>query len=157
KVGTSSLRRQSQVLARRSDLVIEPIRGNIDTRLQKLRAGEYDAIILALAGLRRAGLFEAGTMQPLGLGELLAAAGQGALALQCGRDDGKTIELLSSLDDPDTHACVDLERALVLALKGDCYSPIAAQVSMNEEFIEFKAAVAGREGIPPIIRAKGYF
>jgi hydroxymethylbilane synthase len=87
RVGTGSLRRRCQLLRARPDLTIEPIRGNIDTRLQKLRRGEFDAIVLALAGLRRSGLFDPSTMFPIDPDDLLPAPGQGALSLQCRRND----------------------------------------------------------------------
>ena len=97
----------------RPDLQIEAIRGNIDTRLRKVEEGQYDAVILAMAGLRRAGLFNGEVMSPLETTELLPAPGQGALALQCRAADAQTRHLLQSLHDPDTAVCVEAERALV--------------------------------------------
>src|SRR4029078_10855755 len=102
KVGNGSLRRQAQLLLQRRDLVIARVRGNIDTRLRKLREGEFDAIILAAAGLRRAGLFNEAEMVMLDPDQMLPAPGQGALAVQCRRTDERTRELLSVLDHRDT-------------------------------------------------------
>src|SRR3954454_7387861 len=123
KVGTSSLRRKVQILEASPDAQILPVRGNIDTRIRKLRAGEYDVVILAMAGLKRAGLFDPTFMKPV---DLLPAAGQGALALQCRRSDDATRALLAALNDSFTQQAVDAERAIVQALDGDCHSPIAA-------------------------------
>jgi len=109
-----------------ADLQIEPIRGNIDTRLRKQREGEYGAIVLAMAGVKRVELFDAARMSPIDPGVLLPAPGQGALALQCRRDDARTRGLLEVLSDATTAACVQAERALVELLKGDCLSPIGA-------------------------------
>lgn len=153
RVGTGSLRRRSQLLAFRPDLNIEPIRGNIDTRLRKCIAGEYDAIVLAMAGVKRAGLFDSKTMKPIEPAELLPAAGQGALALQCRRDDGMTAQILAILDDPISAACVSAERELVRLLEGDCHSPIAALAEPHGNGFMLRAAVGGRDGNPPLIGA----
>jgi hydroxymethylbilane synthase len=154
KVGTSSLRRRAQLLAVRPDLQIEAIRGNIDTRLRKLQEEQYDAIVLAFAGLRRSGLFNSESMYPLPLEQFLPAPAQAALGLQCRRDDAKTIALLQSLDDPDTHACADLERGVVEGLNGDCHSPIAAYASVADQTIHLRAMVAARDGNPPLVHAQ---
>jgi hydroxymethylbilane synthase len=126
RVGTSSLRRAVQLRAIRADLEPVPIRGNIDTRLRKLRNGEYDAIVLAMAGLKRAALYDPATMSMIEVEQMLPAAGQGALVLQCRRDDVQTMRLLSPLNDPATAACVAAERRLVELLGCDCHSPVAA-------------------------------
>lgn len=154
RVGTGSLRRQCQLLALRPDLRIELIRGNIDTRIRKLRAGEFDAILLAFAGLRRAGLFDGQDMTPIEPTDLLPAAGQGALALQCRRSDPRTRDLLAAIHDPQTAACVDLERDLVRALEGDCHSPIAALATLANDTITLQAAVGKAGGHPPVLRAQ---
>lgn len=153
RVGTGSLRRRCQLLALRPDLRIEEVRGNIDTRLKKLANDEFDAIVLAYAGLHRAGMFDAGRMIVLGDDEMLPAPGQGALALQCRRDDQCTIDLLIGLNDPETAACVAAERALVQALEGDCHSPIAARARVKGVQMTLSAAVGRRDGNPPVIRA----
>src|SRR6185312_13163282 len=114
-----------QILQHRPDLIIEPIRGNIDTRLRKLNEGQHDAVVLALAGLKRTKLFDPSFMQPIDLEDMLPAAGQGALALQCRRDDPVTRSFLEGLNDETTAVCVAAERELVKVLQGDCHSPIA--------------------------------
>jgi hydroxymethylbilane synthase len=153
KVGTGSLRRRAQLLAVRPDLQIELIRGNIDTRLKKLANDEFNAIILAYAGLHRAGLYDAGRMIVLSDDEILPAPGQGALALQCRKDDRRTSELLLELNDADTAASVTAERALVERLGGDCHSPIAALARVADGRISLAAAVGARDGNPPVVRA----
>ena len=154
RVGTGSLRRRCQILALRPDLDVEHIRGNIDTRLRKLSEREYDAILLALAGLRRSGLFNPADMTPIEPDQMLPAAGQGALALQCRRDDARTRQLLLSLHSPTDAACVDLERAVVAALGGDCHSPIAALATLTGDELRLRVAVGARDGAPPVIHAE---
>jgi hydroxymethylbilane synthase len=153
RVGTSSLRRQAQILALRPDLTLLPIRGNIDTRLRKLQSGQYDAIILALAGTRRAGLFDPALMTPIPEDQLLPAAGQGALALQCRRDNPGVQQILTSLNHPPTAQAADLERQIVRLLNGDCHSPIAALATFSSTTLTLRAAVAARDGHPPVIKA----
>jgi hydroxymethylbilane synthase len=153
RVGTGSLRRRCQLLAARPDLNVQLIRGNIDTRLRKLREGQYDAILLAFAGLRRGGLFDGQDMTPLDADEMLPAAGQGALAIQCRRDDATTRKLLAGLHDRPTAACVDLERAVVRALEGDCHSPIAALATIDGNSLTLRTAVGKAGGDPPVLRA----
>jgi len=152
RIGTGSLRRQAQVLELRKDVIVEPIRGNVDTRLKKLKAGEYDGVILAMAGLKRAGLFDPANMAAMN--ELLPAAGQGALALECRRDDANLRQLLRRLNDPATAIAVRAERALVQGLNGDCHSPIAAYAVVEGDRIILKAKVAARGGLLPVIRAQ---
>ena len=145
RVGTGSLRRRAQLLAARPDLVIENLRGNIDTRLKKLRdaEGQYDAIILAAAGLRRGGLFNEAEMTMLDPDEMLSAPGQGALAIQCRRNDTRTRDLVEVMDDPTTERCVTAERVIVAALNGDCTSPIGALAEIVENEMTLRVAVAG--------------
>ena len=154
KVGTGSLRRQAQILALRPDVTVLPIRGNVDTRIRKLKDGEYDAVILAAAGLKRAGLFDAGMMTPLPYDQLLPAAGQGALALQCRRDAAHVREILSALHHPDTAHTVAWERMVVQLLEGDCHSPIAALAELYDGKASLSAVVAARDGHPPLIRSR---
>lgn len=153
KVGTGSLRRRSQLLACRPDLVVEMIRGNIDTRLKKLREGQYDAIVLALAGVRRADLFDGQLMSTIDIDQMLPAPAQGALAIQCRADDARARDMLRPLNDRPTEACVNLEREIVRKLNGDCHSPIAALATVNGRQIELRSAVAARGGEPPVVRA----
>jgi len=124
-VGTGSFRRRAQLLNHRDDLEMRDIRGNVDTRLRKLREGHYEAIILAQAGLDRLGLAKHIT-QILPLGVMLPAVGQGALGIESRVDDTATREALASLDHPSTHAAVKAERAMLALLHGGCMAPIAA-------------------------------
>ena len=154
RVGTGSSRRRCQILRQRPDLIVEPIRGNIDTRLRKLAEGQYEAVVLATAGLRRANLFNATYMTPLEPTEILSAPGQGALALQCRAQDAQTRHLLQSLHDSDTAVCVETERELVNRLDGDCHSPIAALAEIRGETLHFKAVVGRRDGGLPVVSAQ---
>ncbi len=124
-VGTSSHRRAAQLRHHRPDLHIEPLRGNIDTRVRKVLAGRYDAAVLASAGLLRLGL-SGHIVAHLGLDVMLPAPGQGALAVQCRADDRQTRERLAALDDPETRAATAAERHFLQALGGGCAVPVAA-------------------------------
>jgi hydroxymethylbilane synthase len=125
RVGTSSLRRQAQLLAIRADLDIHPLRGNVDTRLRKLEHGEYDAIILASAGLKRLGKTEL-VKQIIPPEIMCPAAGQGALGIEIREGDAATRESLAFLDDPAARAATTCERALLNSLGGGCQVPIGA-------------------------------
>jgi hydroxymethylbilane synthase len=127
-VGTSSLRRAAQLLIARPDLQTASLRGNVDTRLRKALDGQYDAIILAGAGLQRLGLGKYVT-QYLPLDIMLPAPGQGALAVQCRADDAATLQLFQALEDPTARCCTAAERAFLLALGGGCSAPVAAYAS----------------------------
>ena len=131
-VGTSSLRRAAQILSLRPDLNIQSLRGNVDTRLRKTLDGQYDAIILAGAGLTRLGL-ENHVTEWLSLDVMLPAPGQGALAVQCRADDASTLEFLSSLEDEATRKAVTAERAFLQGLGGGCSVPVAAYAEMTGE------------------------
>src|SRR5439155_1583326 len=121
RIGTASPRRRAQLLAHRPDLVVVLLRGNVDTRLRKWRAGEVDALLLAAAGLARLGISEPAA-QPLPVDEFLPAVGQGALALECRADDGATRALLAAVDQPAAATPVAAERAFLAAVGGDCNS-----------------------------------
>jgi hydroxymethylbilane synthase len=153
KVGTGSLRRKCQLLALRSDLQVEMLRGNIDTRLRKLRDGQYEAIVLAAAGLRRTGLFNEAEMVMLEPDQMLPAPGQGALAIQCRRNDAKTRDLLAAVCDSESECCVTAERIIVAALGGDCHSPIGALAQIEDGEMTLRVAVGSKGGVPPVIRA----
>ena len=145
RIGTGSLRRRAQLLALRSDLVISEIRGNVDTRLRKLDAGEYDGIILAAAGLRRLGLAERIT-ELLAPPRMLPAPGQGALAIECRDDDGPTGKVVRQLDDPPTRAAVNAERSLLARLEGGCSAPIAAWGRLEGQELVLDGLVAATDG-----------
>jgi len=124
-IGTSSLRRAAQVLALRPDVQIKDLRGNIDTRLRKALSGNYDAVLLSLAGLQRMGLEEYVT-EILSFDEVLPAPGQGALAVQCRADDVETLQILAELDHIPTRRAVTAERAFLEGLGGGCSVPVGA-------------------------------
>jgi hydroxymethylbilane synthase len=125
RVGTSSLRRSAQLLAARPDLKILSLRGNVDTRLRKAMQGEYDAIVLAAAGVLRLG-FESHIAEYLSFDVMLPAPGQGAMAVQCRSDDQSTLDLLKPIDHPTTRSAVVAERAFLNGLGGGCSAPVAA-------------------------------
>jgi hydroxymethylbilane synthase len=123
-VGTSSLRRQAQLMHLRPDFVIHQLRGNVDTRLRKLKEGQFDAIILAASGVKRLGLAENVT-EYLDPGISLPAIGQGALGIECRVDDRELNDLIAFFNHPDSRTCVTGERALLRRLEGGCQVPIA--------------------------------
>lgn len=146
-VGTSSLRRLAQLNHLRPDLLIKELRGNVDTRLRKLDAGNYEAIILAAAGLRRLGFTEriSAAIEP---SEMLPAVGQGALGIETRVDDALTIELLAALDHAQTRRACIAERALLRELGGGCQVPIAAHAVVNENHLRIEGLVADLSGNP---------
>lgn len=146
-VGTSSLRRLAQLNYARPDLRINELRGNVDTRLRKLDAGDYDAIILAAAGLRRLDFTEriSAAIEP---SEMLPAVGQGALGIETRVDDALTIELLATLDHAQTRRACIAERALLRELGGGCQVPIAAHAVVNENHLQIEGLVAALSGNP---------
>ncbi len=145
-VGTGSLRRQAQLLHARPDLHMHDIRGNVETRLRKLEQGQYDAIVLAEAGLRRLGLQDAIT-QVLPKSLILPAIGQGALGLQTRRDDEAVRDVVAALDDPATHQAVTAERTLLATLRGGCLAPVGAWGRIEADGqLHLTAAVLSRDG-----------
>jgi len=152
-VGTSSVRRKAQLLARRPDLKIESIRGNVDTRIRKAREGQYDAIILAAAGLLRLGLEDVIT-QYLPMDFMLPAPGQGALAVQCRADDEGTLRYLQAVDHRDTRAAVQAERTFLSALGGGCSLPVGAYAHAEGDKIAMQAVVVSTDG-RQVIRVSG--
>jgi hydroxymethylbilane synthase len=144
-VGTSSLRRSAQLLAVRPDLRIAPLRGNVDTRIRKLKAGQYDAIVLAGAGVIRLGLSSEIT-EWLSLDWMLPAPGQGALAVQCRADDKQTLEILSAIENPQSRSATLAERSFLQALGGGCSVPVAAYAEQREDKIHLTGAVISLDG-----------
>src|SRR5437868_12037245 len=130
RVGTASLRREAQLLRRRPDLTILPIRGNVSTRMRKLDSGQIDALVLALCGLERLGKAELST-EILSREIMLPALGQSALALECCAADEALRQLLDPLHDPRSAACVGAERAMLAALEGSCRTPIAGHAELE--------------------------
>lgn len=144
-IGTSSLRRQAQLLMRRSDLRFTTLRGNIDTRIVKVRRGDCDATLLAMAGLNRAGLTEAVT-EPLEIDMMLPAPGQGALALEGRRDDERVRALLVRLHDTQAAAALTCERRLIASLDAGCLAPIGALARCTDDTLHVEALVAMPNG-----------
>ncbi len=145
KVGTSSLRRQAQLMSLRPDLVIEQLRGNVDTRLRKLREGRYDAIILAAAGVKRLGLAEHVT-EHLEPEVSLPAIGQGALGIECRVDDRELNDLIAFFNHADSRVCVTGERALLRRLEGGCQVPIACFGTIRNNSLALTGLVASVDG-----------
>ena len=145
RVGSSSLRRQAQLLMVRDDLDIAPIRGNVDTRLGKLDAGDFDAVVLAAAGLRRLGLAER-ISEYLDVETCLPAAGQGALGIECRADDSAIKQLLLPLHDAQTFVTVTAERAVSAGLGVDCSAPLAAYATLEGRAIRLRALLAAPDG-----------
>lgn len=144
-VGTSSLRRQCQLAATRPDLAIRSLRGNVGTRLSKLDNGEYDAIILAAAGLKRLQL-EARIRQPLSPEQSLPAVGQGAVGIECRLDDAWTRGLLAPLNHTETAVRVRAERAMNTRLEGGCQVPIGSYAELKDGELWLRALVGAPDG-----------
>jgi hydroxymethylbilane synthase len=145
RIGTGSLRRQAQLRHVRPDLQFADVRGNIDTRLRKVDDGQFDAIVLAEAGLRRLGLADRIT-EILPFEWMLPAVGQGALAIECRIDDDATRAALAPLDDASTHAAVMAERALLGQLRGGCMAPVGALGQLQDDRLSLTAVVLSADG-----------
>lgn len=145
-VGTSSLRRQSQLLAHRPDLVVKPLRGNIHTRLEKMDTGDFDAIILAAAGLERMGM-QSRIREYITTETMLPACGQGALGIECRADDEAILTLLQPLNHSLTALCVNTERRVNALLGGNCHTPLAVYCQpINDKYLLLSAKVASADG-----------
>ncbi|MEM6709815.1 MAG: hydroxymethylbilane synthase [Pseudomonadota bacterium] len=155
RVGSSSLRRQAQLRRLRADLEILPVRGNVNTRLAKLDAGEFDALILAAAGLDRLGFSER-IAGHLSLAESLPAAGQGALGIECRAGDGDVLKRLAVFDEPAVSTCVRAERLVSEALEASCSTPLAAYcVQDSDGAYRLEARLASVDGVR-MITASGH-
>ncbi len=144
-VGTSSLRRQAQLMTVRPDFVIHQLRGNVDTRLRKLKEGQYDAIILAAAGVKRLGLAE-NVSEYIDPSISLPAIGQGALGIECRMDDRELNDMIAFFNHADTRVCVTGERALLRRLEGGCQVPIACYGEMKDGSLLLTGLVASVDG-----------
>jgi hydroxymethylbilane synthase len=144
-IGTASLRRQAMVKHLRPDLAMVSMRGNVETRLRKLAAGEADATLLAVAGLKRLGLLAAATMI-LEIDDFLPAVGQGAIGIETRIDDGRTRALVAAIDDPDTATALAAERAFLAVLDGSCRTPIAGHARVDGDTIYFRGMIAKTDG-----------
>jgi hydroxymethylbilane synthase len=144
-VGTSSLRRRAQLIRSRPELRLVPIRGNVDTRLAKLEAGDVDGLVLAAAGLARLGI-STGHAMPFPLDEMVPAPGQGALAVQARVDDAATLEVVRRLDHPRSRLALEAERGVVAALGGDCSLPLGAYAEERDGAVRLLAVVIRPDG-----------
>lgn len=147
RIGTNSLRRSLQLGRQRNDLEYALLRGNVDTRLKKLAAGDYRAIVLAAAGLRRLGLFDR-PLWPMPVELSVPAVGQGSLAIEARGDDAATLALLAKIDHAESHACVTAERAFLSALGGDCHTPLAGHARLLDSGtrLHFEGWVGAADG-----------
>ena len=145
RIGTSSLRRQCQLKARRSDLEIVNLRGNVDTRIRKLTEGQYDAIILAAAGIKRLGL-ENHITEYLDVEFLLPAIGQGAIGIEIRKGDDRIFSLIECLNDSMTRCCINAERSFGRKLFGGCHLPIAAYAQVKEKSLTLHGLVGQVDG-----------
>lgn len=144
-VGTASLRRQAMVKRLRPDLRVEPLRGNVETRLRRIEEGKVDATLLALAGLKRLGLAGSATTI-LDLDEFLPAVGQGVIAIEAREDDDDTRRLLAALDHADTSSAIAAERAFLAVLDGSCRTPIAGHAVVVADRMEFRGMILRPDG-----------
>lgn len=145
RVGSASLRRQSQLRARRPDLEVAPIRGNVGTRLGKMEAGEYAALVLASAGLKRLKL-EHRVTEHLSVADSVPSAGQGALGIECLAAADQVRQLISVLHDERVSACVTAERTVTAGLAADCSAPLGAYAELHGETVELQAVVGSVDG-----------
>jgi hydroxymethylbilane synthase len=153
RIGTGSLRRSAQLRARRPDLQIEEIRGNVDTRLRKLDEGRYDAIVLAAAGLRRLGL-EHRITEVFNPGVMCPAVGQGALAVETRDDGGSAFQIAQRLEHPETRAAVTAERAVLASLGGGCQAPMGSYAYVNDTTLYVIGLIISPDGRQLIRHAK---
>lgn len=145
RVGSSSLRRQAQLLALRPDICVEPLRGNINTRLRKLEDGQYDAIVLACAGLERLGL-ESHISETFSPEQMLPAAAQGVIGIECRDDQTELLQVLRLLDHEVTKATTTAERAVAARLNADCQSPVATFAEVTGSSLSLQGLVASADG-----------
>src|ERR1700730_1417042 len=144
-VGTASLRRQALVKRLRPDLAIVPLRGNVETRLRKIEAGEADATLLAVAGLKRLGLLDAAAAL-LDVDEFLPAVGQGAIGIETRADDAATRALVAKIDNADTATAVTAERTFLAELDGSCRTPIGGHARINNDTVHFRGILVKPDG-----------
>ena len=145
KIGTSSFRRHAQLNLLRNDLEIVSMRGNIDTRIRKLKNQEYDAIVLSLAGIQMLNLNNQ-VKEIFTIEQMLPALGQGAIALQCRKDDQKTLNILKAINDEETYCCIQAERALLEAIGGDCDTAIGGLAKLSNDKIFLKSELFSNDG-----------
>jgi hydroxymethylbilane synthase len=157
KIGTSSFRREAQLNLLRSDIKIVAMRGNIDTRISKLKNKELDAIVLSLAGIQMLNLGNQ-VKEVFSTEQMLPAIGQGAIALQCKKDDQKTLDILQTINDKETYYCIQAERALLEAIGGDCDTAIGGLAKLSNEKITLKSELFSNDGKKKFkAQSSGYF
>jgi hydroxymethylbilane synthase len=144
-LGTASLRRQAIARRTRPDLCVVPLRGNVETRLRKLEAGEVDATLLALAGLKRLGLTKHAT-SVMSVDEFLPAVGQGAIGIEARENDARMREILARINHADTSVAVECERAFLAALEGSCKTPIAGHATIAGDAVQFRGLIVRPDG-----------
>ena len=145
KIGTSSFRRHAQLSLLRNDLKILAMRGNIDTRIKKLKNKEYDAIVLSLAGVEMLNLKNQ-VKEVFTIEQMLPAIGQGVIALQCKEDDQKTLNVLKQINDKETYNCIEAERSLLEAIGGDCDTAIGGLANLSNDKIFLKSELFSNDG-----------
>ena len=145
KVGTSSFRRHAQLSLLRSDLKIVTMRGNIDTRISKLKNKEYDAIVLSLAGIQMLNLINQ-VKEIFTIEQMMPALGQGAIALQCKKNDQETLNALKAINDKETYYCIQAERALLEAIGGDCDTAIGGLAKLSNDKLSLKSELFSNDG-----------
>ena len=145
RIGTSSFRRQAQLNLLRKDITIVSMRGNIDTRIKKLKNQEFDGIVLSLAGLKMLNL-EKEVKEVFTTDQMLPAIGQGAIALQCKKDDQKTLDILKKINRNETYYCIQAERALLEAIDGDCDTAIGGLAKLSNQKISLKSELFSNDG-----------
>ena len=145
KIGSSSFRWYAQLKLLRNDLDIVTMRGNIDTRITKLKNKEYDAIVLSLAGIQMLNL-ENQVKEIFTIEQMLPAIGQGTIALQCKKDDQKTLSILKAINDKETYYCIQAERALLEAIGGDCDTAIGGLAKLSKDKISLKSELFSNDG-----------
>jgi len=145
KIGTSSFRRHAQLNLLRDDLEIVAMRGNIDTRIKKLKEKEFDAIVLSLAGIQMLSL-ENEVKEIFTIEQMLPAIGQGVIALQCKQNDKKTLDILEKINDKETYYCIQTERALLESIGGDCDTAIGGLAKLSNEKISLKSELFSNDG-----------
>jgi len=157
KIGTSSFRRRAQLNLLRDDLKIVPMRGNIDTRIRKLKDKEFDAIVLSLAGIKMLNL-ENEVKEAFTIEQMLPAIGQGVIALQCKQDDQKTLKILKEINHKETYYCSQAERALLEAIGGDCDTAVGGLAQLSNEKITLKSELFSNNGKKKFeAESSGYF
>jgi len=145
KIGTSSFRRNAQLKLLRNDLEIVTMRGNIDTRITKLKNKEYEAIVLSLAGIQVLNLTDQ-VKEVFTIEQMLPAIGQGVIALQCKKDDQKILNILKNINDKETYYCIQAERALLEAIGGDCDTAIGGLAKLSNDKISLKSQLFSNDG-----------